>query len=159
DRSRFKIVGVSFGADDKSELRARLAQSFDQFHDVRIASDRDAAALIRRLGIDIVVDLGGYTDGARPGILRYRPAPAQGSYLGYPGSMGADFIDYIIADEIILPFEQQPFYAEKIVHLPDCYQVNDRTHAIAAATPSRAAAGLPESAFVFCCFNNSYKLG
>lgn len=159
DRSRFEIIGVSFGPDDKSELRARLAKSFDQFHDVRLASDRDVAALIRRLGVDILVDLGGYTDGARPGILRYRPAPAQVSYLGYPGTMGADFVDYIIADKIVLPFDQQPFYAEKIVHLPGCYQVNDRTHTIAAAAPSRCEAGLPEGAFVFCCFNNSYKLG
>ena len=159
DRSRFDIIGVSFGPDDKSELRARIAKSFDQFHDVRTASDRDVAALIRRLGIDIAVDLSGHTDGARPGILRYRAAPVQVNYLGYAGTMGADFIDYIVADKVVLPFDQQLFYAEKIVHLPDCYQVNARPRAIAAATPPRPDAGLPQEAFVFCCFNNNYKIG
>ena len=159
DRSRFEIIGISFGRDDKSELRTRIAASFDQFHDVDAASDRDVAALIRRLAVDIVVDLNGYTGGARTGILRYRAAPVQVSYLGYAGTMGADFIDYIIADKVVLPFDQQPFYAEKIVHLPDCYQVNDRTRAIAASTPSRSDVGLPPDAFVFCCFNSSYKIG
>jgi protein O-GlcNAc transferase len=159
DRNRFEIIGLSFGPDDKSELRSRIAKSFDQFHDVRTASDRDAAALMRRLGVDITVDLTGHTDNSRAGILRYRTAPAQVSYLGYPGTMGADFIDYIIADKVLLPFDQQRFYSEKIVHLPDCYQVNDRKRAIAARTLSRPDAGLPQEAFVFCCFNNNYKIG
>ncbi|MBX9774937.1 MAG: tetratricopeptide repeat protein [Xanthobacteraceae bacterium] len=158
DRARFDVIGLSIGADDKSALRSRIVKSFDQFHDVRTASDRDAAALIRRLGVDIVVDLGGHTDGARPGILRYRGAPVQASYLGFAGTMGADFIDYIIADKVVLPFDQQPHYAEKIVHLPDCFLVNDATKAISPATPSRADEGLPERGFVFCCFNNGYKI-
>jgi protein O-GlcNAc transferase len=158
DRGRFDIIGLSFGADDRSELRSRIVKSFDQFHDLRTADDRDAAALIRRLAVDIVVDLGGYTDGARPGILRYRPAPVQVNYLGYAGTMGADFIDYIIADKVVLPFDQQPHYAEKIVHLPDCFMVNDTTRPIAEATPSRADEGLPARGFVFCCFNNAYKI-
>lgn len=159
DRGRFDIVGLSFGGDDKSELRSRIVKSFDQFHDLRGIGDRDAAALVQRLGIDIVVDLGGYTDGGRPGILQYRPAAVQVSYLGYAGTMGVDFIDYIIADEVVLPFDQQPFYAEKIVHLPDCYQVNDRKRTNPPRMLSRSNAGLPQAGFVFCCFNNNYKLG
>ena len=158
DRRRFEIVGLSFGPDDKSELRSRIAKSFDRFHDVRTASDRDAAALMRRLGVDIAVDLSGHTDNSRLGILRYRAAPVQVNYLGYAGTTGADFIDYIIADKVVLPFEHQPHYSEKIVHLPDCFLVNDATKAISPNIPSRAQAGLPESGFVFCCFNNAYKI-
>jgi predicted O-linked N-acetylglucosamine transferase (SPINDLY family) len=158
DRSRFEVIGLSFGPDDNSELRSRIAKSFNQFHDVRTASDRDVAALVRRLGIDIAVDLSGHTDNARPGVFRYRPAPVQVNYLGYPGTMGADFIDYIIADKVVLPFEQQPHYVERIVHLPDCFLVNDATKPISPTTPSRAEAGLPERGFVFCCFNNAYKI-
>ncbi|MPZ39806.1 MAG: tetratricopeptide repeat protein [Rhizobiales bacterium] len=158
DRSRFEIIGLSFGPDDKSELRSRIARSFDQFHDVRSAGDRDVAALIRRLGVDIAVDLNGHTDNARSGIFRYRVAPVQVNYLGYPGTLGADFIDYIIADEVVLPFDQQPYYVERIVHLPDCFLVNDATKAISPETPSRAQAGLPDRGFVFCCFNNAYKI-
>ena len=127
DRGRFEIIGLSFGPDDKSDVRARIAKSFDDFHDLRTASDRDVAAFIRQSGIDIAVDLAGHTDRSRPGVLRYRAAPVQVNYLGYAGTMGADFIDYIIADKIVLPFEQQPYYAEKIVHLPDCFMVNDTT--------------------------------
>ena len=133
--------------------------AFDDFHDLRSVADRDAAALIQRLGIDIVVDLAGHTEYARLGILQYRPAPVRASYLVYPGTVGADFLDYIIADRIVLPFDQQPFYAEKIVHLPDCYQVNDRERVIAKSSASRPAAGLPQEGFVFCCFNNNYKIG
>jgi protein O-GlcNAc transferase len=158
DRSRFEIVGLSFGPDDRSDVRGRIAKSFDRFHDVRTVSDRDAAALLRRLGVDIAVDLSGHTDNSRPGILRYRAAPVQVNYLGYAGTMGADFIDYIVADKIVLPFEQQPHYSEQIVHLPDCFLVNDATKPISPNIPSRAEAGLPESGFVFCCFNNAYKI-
>ncbi len=157
DRGRFEIIGLSFGPDDKSALRARIARSFDQFHDVRTVDDRDVAALIRRLGIDIAVDLSGHTDNARPGVLRYRAAPVQVNYLGFAGTMGADFIDYIIADKVVLPLDQQPYYAEKIVHLPDCFLVNDATKAI-SRTPLRAEAGLPDKGVVFCCFNNAYKI-
>src|SRR5208282_4178810 len=91
-------------------------------------------------------------------ILAHRPAPIQVNYLGYPGTMGADFIDYIIADPVVAPFEEQPFYAERIVHLPDSYQVNDRNRRIAERAPTRAECGLPEHGFVFCCFNNSQKI-
>ena len=158
DRRRFEVIGLSFGPDDKSELRSRIAKSFDRFHDVRTAGDRDAVALMRRLGVDIAVDLSGHTDNSRPGILRYRAAPVQVNYLGYAGTIGADFIDYIIADKVVLPFEQQSHYSEKIVHLPDCFLVNDTTKPISPNSPSRAAAGLTESGFVYCCFNNAYKI-
>ena len=110
------------------------------------------------LEVDIAIDLKGYTQDSRPEILSHRPAPIQVSYLGYPGTMGADFIDYIIADKIVLPFDRQPHYAEKIVQLSDSYQVNDRQRDIAAHTPTRAEAGLPDAGFVFCCFNNNYKI-
>src|SRR5262249_47042929 len=157
DRSRFEIIGVSFGSDDGSDMRARLVRSFDAFIDVAGQGDREAAGLLHERGIDIAVDLKGHTEGARPGILAYRPAPIQATYLGYPGPLGLDCIDYVIADRIVLPFDVQPFYAEKIVHLPDSYQVNDSKRSMAARTPSRAELGLPEHAFVFCCFNHSWK--
>ncbi len=157
DRANFEIIGVSFGPDDRSELRARLVRSFDRFFDVTTRTDEDVAKLLRDLQVHIAVDLKGHTADARPGIFAQRAAPVQASYLGYPGTTGAQFIDYVIADKTVLPFEQQPYYTEQIVHLPDCYQVNDSTRRIAAA-PSRAEAGLPDGAFVFCCFNNTWKL-
>jgi predicted O-linked N-acetylglucosamine transferase (SPINDLY family) len=121
-------------------------------------SDHAAGALLDGLDLDIAIDLKGYTQGCRPELLARRAAPVQVNYLGYPGTMGVDFIDYVIADAVTVPFDQQPFYAEKIVHLPDCYQVNDDKRAIAEQTPSRAEAGLPDEGFVFCCFNNNYKI-
>jgi protein O-GlcNAc transferase len=158
DRARFEVHGVSFGRDDGSEIRSRVIKAFDRFHDVRGKSDREVAKLLNDLEVDIAIDLKGYTQDSRPEILSHRPAPIQVSYLGYPGTMGADFIDYIIVDKVILPFDRQPHYAEKIVQLPDCYQVNDRQRAIAERTPTRAEAGLPDAGFVFCCFNNNYKI-
>src|SRR5262249_20831679 len=125
DRSRFEVLGLSVGPDDGSEMRARLIRAFDAFHDLRPLSDREAAKLIHDLRVDIVIDRSGYTTEARPEILARRPAPIQVNYLGYPGTMGADFYDYLIADPIVLPFDHQPFYTEKIVHLPECYQVTD----------------------------------
>jgi predicted O-linked N-acetylglucosamine transferase (SPINDLY family)/glycosyltransferase involved in cell wall biosynthesis/SAM-dependent methyltransferase len=158
DRSRFEVVGVSFGGDDDSDMRARLVRAFDQFHDVRGKSDLAVANHLAELEIDIAVDLKGYTQNSRPVILAHRPAPIQVSYLGYPGTTGADFIDYVIADPVVLPFDQQPFYTEQIVHLPECYQVNDSKRKISEHTPTRLEAGLPEQGFVFCCFNNNYKI-
>ncbi len=158
DRARFEVLGISFGPDDQSDMRARLVRAFDQFHDVRSKSDLDVAKLLHGFQIDIAVDLNGHTHGARSGILAHRPAPTQASYLGYPGTMGADFIDYLIADKIVLPFDQQPFYSEKIVHLPDCYWVTDSKLEVAARTPTRREVGLPDEGFVFCCFNNNYKI-
>ncbi len=158
DRSRFEIIAVSFGTDDGSGMRARLAGSFDQFFDVASWSDREIAELLLEPGIDIAVDLKGHTEAGRPGILAYRPAPIQVAYLGYPGPLGLDFIDYVIGDKVILPLDRQPFYAEKIVHLPDSYQANDSQRMIATRLPSRAELGLPERGFVFCCFNHSWKI-
>jgi predicted O-linked N-acetylglucosamine transferase (SPINDLY family) len=157
DRSRFEVIGLSYGADDGSPMRQRLRHGFERFVDVRLQGDEEAAHALRRMEVDIAVDLKGYTTGARPGILAYRPAPVQVSYLGFPGTMGVPFIDYIIADRFVLPEQDQRWYAEKAVYL-DCYQVNDDGRAIAAQVPARAQAGLPQDAFVFCCFNNSYKI-
>jgi predicted O-linked N-acetylglucosamine transferase (SPINDLY family) len=158
DRSRFKIIGISLREDGNLVARQRLIDAFDEFHDVRNNSDSEVAALLRDLEIDIAVDLKGHTWGGRYEIFASHPAPVQVSYLGYPSTMGLKFIDYIIADEIVAPFEHQPFFLEKIVHLPHCYQVNDSKRTIAETTPTRAAMGLPERGFVFCCFNNNFKI-
>jgi protein O-GlcNAc transferase len=158
DRTRFEVIGVSCGPDDGSDIRARVVRSFDRWHDVAALGDRDVVKLLREESADIVIDLSGYTDKGRPGILAYRPAPIQVNYLGFLGSMGAEFIDYVIGDETVLPQEQQPFYAERIVRLPHCFQVNDSTRPISARTPTRREAGLPEQGFVFCCFNGNYKI-
>jgi predicted O-linked N-acetylglucosamine transferase (SPINDLY family) len=157
DKGRFETTAISFGPDDKSEMRARLEAAFDRFIDVRADSDADVAALLRRMEIDIAVDLKGFTDGARPGILAHRPAPVQAHYLGYAGTMGASYIDYLIADRIVIPEEARAHYAEKIIHLPDTYQCNDSKRAI-GRVPARAEAGLPKDAFVFCCFNSIHKI-
>jgi predicted O-linked N-acetylglucosamine transferase (SPINDLY family) len=158
DRTRFEVVAYSYGPEDGSEIRRRIAQGCDQFADLRATSFEEAARRIYSDGVHILVDLMGYTGGARTQILALRPAPIQVNYLGYPGTMGADFIDYIITDRFITPPDQAPFYAEQLVYLPDCYQVNDRQREIAEAAPSGANVGLPETGFVFCCFNNTYKI-
>ena len=158
DRARFEVIGVSWGPDDGGPMRRRLARAFDRFVDVRERGDEEVARLLRALEVDIAVDLKGHTTGARPAILAYRPAPVQASYLGYPGTMGASFIDYLIADRLVVPEAERRHYAEQVVYLPGCYQVNDSQREIAARAPSRAEAGLPEAGFVFCCFNNNYKI-
>ena len=157
DRSRFEVTAIAFGPDDGSLLRARLKIVFDHFEDVRGLSDAEVARMLREREIDIAVDLNGHTAEARPGIFAWRPAPVQVNYLVYPGTTGADFMDVILADRIALPSDQQPYIREKIVHLPDSYQANDATRVV-LPPPSRAAAGLPDSGFVFCCFNNSWKI-
>jgi protein O-GlcNAc transferase len=158
DRSKFEVLGLSFGPDDGSDLRVRIVKAFDQFHDVRSANNREVARLLKNLEIDIAIDLMGHTQHARPEIFAYRPAPIQANYLGYPGTTGADFIDYLIADKVVAPLEFEAAYTEKIVHLPDCYQVNDGNRKIADRVPTRREVGLPEEGFVFCCFNNSNKI-
>ena len=158
DRAKFEITGISFGADDAPDTRARVAASFDRFHDARDLSDRDAANLINELEIDIAVDLMGYTRNAKPGILWRRPAPIQVGYLGYPGTMGVDFIDYIMADAVVLPPGEECFYAEKVVRLPGCYQVNGARRPAGEPMPSRQSAGLPELGFVFCCFSDNHMI-
>src|ERR1051326_7169492 len=158
DRSRFEVLAVSTAPEDGREIRAGLIRAFDGFHDVGSTSDSDVASLMNRLEVDIAVDRSGYISHSRPGIFARRPAPIQVSYLGFPGTLGNSFTDYVIADPIVLPFDQQAFYTEKIVHLPDCYQVNDSKRTIAPGTPARAQAGLPVRGFVFCCFNNNCKI-
>ena len=157
DRDRFEIHGYSYGADPGGAMRARLVSAFDRFTDIDALSHRDAAARIRADDIDILVDLKGHTYRARPKILAFRPAPVQVNYLGFPGTMGAPFIDYIVADDFIVPRDRQMLFTEKLAYLPDCYQPNDTRREIAAA-PSRAACGLPAQGFVFCAFNNSFKI-
>ncbi|WP_088346705.1 MULTISPECIES: tetratricopeptide repeat protein [Rhodomicrobium] len=158
DRRRFEIFGYCYGRDDGSDARRRLMEGVDKFAVIAPLAHADAARRIRHDGIDILVDLNGYLPGARPEILACRPAPIQVSYLGYPGPMGASFIDYVIADDFSLPMDQQPFYDEKIVQLPGCYQPSDTKRPIVWDGPSRAECGLPAQGFVFCCFNASYKI-
>jgi protein O-GlcNAc transferase len=158
DRSAFEVFGVSFGPDDQSPLRARLLTAFDRCLDARDRSDLEVATWLQEHEIDIAVDLKGYTAYCRPGIFAHRPAPIQVSYLGYPGTMAAPFIDYLIADRFVIPEAEQPFYTEKIAYLPNCYQANDRRRRIPSYTPTRAEMGLPEEGIVFCCFNNSWKI-
>ena len=158
DRRGFEVVGYSYGPDDGSTIRARVAAAFDRFVDIGRTPHRQAAELINRDAVDILIDLAGFASWCRTPILAYRPAPIQVNYLGYPGTMGADFIDYIIVDPFVVPTDQQPFFSERLVHLPDTYQCNDDKREIADRTPSRAECGLPEAGFVFCCFNNTYKI-
>jgi predicted O-linked N-acetylglucosamine transferase (SPINDLY family) len=158
DRGRFETIGISFGPDDRSEIRTRVKGAFEDFIDVRSKSDLEVARLMRELEVDIAVDLMGYTQYDRMGILALRPAPVQVSYIGFPGTMGADFIDYILADRFVIPEEHHACYTEKVVYLPDTYLANDSKRVIADRTPARAEAGLPEQGFVFCSFNNNYKI-
>lgn len=157
DRSRFEVTAIAFGPDDGSAMRTRLKKAFDRFEDVRALSDAEVARMLRTRETDIAVDLNGHTHGARPGIFAFSPAQVAVNYLVYPGTTGADFMDVILADRIVAPASQQEFFREKIVHLPGCYQANDATRRIPSA-PSRAACGLPGNGFVFCCFNNNWKI-
>jgi predicted O-linked N-acetylglucosamine transferase (SPINDLY family) len=158
DRDRFEVFGYSYGADDHSPMRARLDCAFDRFVDVHALSHLKAAEIIHADEVDILIDLKGYTHRARPAIAAYRPAPVQVSYLGYPATMGAEFIDYILVDSFVAPGSQQAFFAEKLVHLPGSYQVNDRSREVISARTSRQDCGLPAEGLVLCSFNNSYKI-
>jgi predicted O-linked N-acetylglucosamine transferase (SPINDLY family) len=158
DKTQFELFAFSFGSDIQDEMRARLVLAFDHFIDIRLQSDKDVAQLSRELGIDIAIDLKGYTTGARPRIFSYRAAPIQVSYLGYPGTLGASYMDYLIADQILIPAESQAYYSEKIAYLPNSYQVNDRKRVISSRCFSKQELGLPEEGFVFCCFNNNFKI-
>ena len=137
-------------------MRQRLQLAFEHFIDVRGKSDSEIAALLRKLEIDIAVDLMGFTGECRPAIFAHRPAPLQVNYLGFPGTMGASYIDYIIADPAVIPEQHQSHFAENVCYLPHCYLPADRTRTV-AERGSRAEAGLPEQSFVFASFNNSYK--
>lgn len=158
DKNQFKLIGISFGPNQDDEMRLRLQQSFDQFIDASAMSDIEIAQLSRHLKIDIAVDLKGFTQNCRAGIFAYRAAPIQLSYLGYPGTMSAGYIDYLIADKTLIPQEAQQGYSEKIVYLPNSYQANDRKRVISGKEFTKAELGLPEQGFIFCSFNNNYKI-
>jgi protein O-GlcNAc transferase len=160
DATQFQTIGVSIAGSDDSAVIARSKRALGEFVDVTHLPDAEAARKLRELEIDIAVDLSGYTLGARPGIFAHRPAPVQVNYLGYPGTMGVPYMDYILADDFVIPAAQRPFYAEKIAYLPETFQANDerRVHGADTAPPTRAATGLGEASTVLCCFNNSYKI-
>jgi predicted O-linked N-acetylglucosamine transferase (SPINDLY family) len=158
DRNRFELFAFDNGFDDGTPMRRRVGKAFDSFIDISRASDLDAARLIRDRRIDILVNLNGYCGLSRTGVFAHRPCPVQVNYLGFPGTIGADYIDYIVADRIVIPDDEHRYYSEKVVVLPDCYQVNDSKRSLAEVTPNRKEAGLPESGFVYCCFNNNHKL-
>ena len=158
DRERFEVHAYSYGPDDGSAIRARIRAACDRFINVADQTHVASSQAIFNDGVDILVDLKGYTQGSRPQIMALRPAPIQVNWLGYPGTMGADWIDYIIADAFIIPQGMERFYSEKVVRLPDCYQINDRRREVGARTPSRDECGLPAQGLVFCCFNLSYKI-
>lgn len=158
DKSHFDTTAISLGPDDNSEMRRRLKASFEHFIDVDTYSDDQIADLIRKSEIDILVDLMGFTAGSRPNIFARRPAPVQVNYLGYLGTMGAEYIDYIIADRFVIPESQHDFYVEKIAYLPNSFLPADRQRRISDKIFTRMEAGLPQQGFVFCCFNTKYKI-
>lgn len=157
DRQRFEIYAYSLSADDGTFYRQRIRQEVDHFVDLQALSHHDAAQRIFADEIDILIDLKGYTRDSRPEILAQRPAPLQLAWLGYPGTVGAPFIDFMLTDRIVTPAARQPFYDEKFAYLPQCYQINDCEQEIAAEIPTRAECALPDSGFVFCCFCALYK--
>lgn len=159
DRSRFEVTAISLQPAQDSPMGRRVQAAFDSFLDVSHWSDAQIVHHMRQHHYDIAIDLMGLTFGARPGIWAQGIAPIQISYLGYPGTTGAPYMDYILADDIVIPLDQQAHYSEKVLYLPDCFQANDRQRPTASHTPSRAELGLPDDAFVFCCFNNLYKIG
>jgi predicted O-linked N-acetylglucosamine transferase (SPINDLY family) len=157
DRDRFEVFVFDWSREDGSALRQRIKQAADHFVPIQQLNDEDAAKLIRQHEIDVLIDLQGQTLGARPNMLAYRPARVQVTYLGLPATTGLPSIDYVIADKYLIPQDAQRFYSEMAVYLPDVYQSSDRQREHAPAQP-RSAYGLPEHAFVFCCFNNNYKI-
>jgi predicted O-linked N-acetylglucosamine transferase (SPINDLY family) len=158
DKKKFELIAFSFGPDKKDEWRQRVLLCFDQFVDVRLKSDQEISLLARKMEIDIAIDLKGFTRDSRPNIFAEGSAPIQVSYLGYPCTMAADYIDYLIADSILIPEEKQQHYSEKIVYMPNSYQVNVSKRNISETSLMRHEFGLPNTGFVFCCFNNNYKI-
>lgn len=158
DRDRFTIHGYSYGAQDSGSMRERAIKSFDEFKDVKDLNNRAIAELARREGIDIAIDLKGYTEFQRIGIFAHRPAPIQMTYLGYPGTLGTSFIDYNIVDRVVVPDDHRNGYSERLICLPHSYQANDDTRVLPKPGATRADAGLPAQGFVFCNFNYSYKI-
>lgn len=157
DRSQFEVIGISLGSDDQSQIRARITKAFDQFHDATDLADVAVVQLIKDLHVDIAIDLMGYTTGARMGIFSYCPAPIQVGFLGYAGTTGADFIDYIIADNVVIPSNRASDFSEKVIHLESTFMPRDSTLSLPEINNTRLQEGLPEGVFVFCSFNNHYK--
>jgi predicted O-linked N-acetylglucosamine transferase (SPINDLY family) len=157
DRSKFELHAFSWSREDGTPLRARIKAAFEHYHPLHGVSDRQAAELIAETGIDVLVDLQGLTSGARAAILTHRAAPVQVSYLGLPATSAIPGVDWILADRFVMPPESLPYYTEKPIYLPHCYQVSDRQR-VANPAPTRAEVGLPEDAFVFCAFNNNHKM-
>ncbi|MEO5732839.1 MAG: tetratricopeptide repeat protein, partial [Rubrivivax sp.] len=158
DKKRFESVALSYGPLNGDRYQQRLQRAFDRFVDIRDQSDAQAASTMRSLGIDIAIDLKGYTHNGRIGIFSHRAAPVQVSYLGFPGTSGLPQMDYLLADATTVPDDLTPHFSEQIVRLPDSYQCNDAARAISSRAFSRSELGLPQTGFVFCCFNNSYKI-
>ncbi|WP_168797772.1 tetratricopeptide repeat protein [Aliishimia ponticola] len=158
DRTRFELYAYSFGPDIQDAMRKRAVYAVDCFTDITGMSDYDAAALARAHGLDIAIDLKGFTGGTRPAIFAHRAAPVQIAWLGFPGTTGAKEIDYIIADKVVIPPKERRHYSEKILTLPGCYQPNDNTRPLPDPGVTRADVGLPAEGLVFCCFNGSYKI-
>lgn len=156
DKDRFELIAFSMGSDESDEMRERLRASFDQFIDISSKSDFEVASLAREMKINVAIDLAGITHNSRPGIFAYRAAPIQVGYLGYLGTMGAPYFDYIIADEIIIPLQYRDAFSEKVIYLPS-YQANDPKREISTRIFKREELGMPNEAFVYCCFNNNYK--
>lgn len=157
DRSQFEIHAFSFGPDTADEMNLRIKAGVDHFHDIRETSERDAVILARSLEIDIAIDLGGFTGDSRTGIFAMRVAPIQMSYIGYLGTMGSDYYDYLIADQVMIPEKYQKYYSEKIIYLPN-FQVNDSKEKTPNKFFTRKDLQLPEEGFIFCCLNNTYKI-
>jgi protein O-GlcNAc transferase len=158
DKTNFELIGFSFSGSKRDAMSERIELAFDQFHNVSELNDEGVANLSRKIGIDIAVDLKGYTQNSRSAIFAYRCAPVQVNYLGYPGTMSAPYMDFIVADKTVIPEHEAAHFSEHPVYLPHCYQVNDAKRAIASPHSTRLEHGLPEDAFVFCCFNNTYKI-
>ena len=158
NKKKFELIAFSFGPDIQDQWRERVFLCFDQFVDVRLKSDREISLLARKMEIDIAIDLKGYTRNCRPNIFAEGCAPIQVSYLGYPGTMSANYIDYLIADHMLIPEDKQLHYSEKIVYMPNSYQVNVSKRSVSETSLLRHELGLPNTGFVFCCFNNNYKI-
>lgn len=156
DKERFEVFGFSTYNGQHDEMTSRLMSACDQFIDVSKKSDKAIAELSRELNIDIAIDLGGITQDARLGIFAYRAAPIQIGYIGYLGTLGVPYMDYIIADDVLIPEEFQGAYSEKIMYLPS-YQANDPKRPISSRVFTREELGLPKQGFIYCCFNNNYK--
>ncbi len=158
DKSKFEVYAFSLGLDDNSSLRKRFIAASDKFFDVRGEASLKIAELIREHEIDVLIDLAGPTADSRPEVFGYRSAPVQVGYLGYAGTTGTSYMDYLIADKTVIPAGDEPNYSEKVLHLSGCYLPVDAQVVIAERTPTRAEMGLPETGFVFCSFNHDYKI-